>query len=233
MWSYRTVICAIADGFSLAEEALRREHARSGIDALGETHLHPFARKGLEQSQSDVLREIHLPSTDRHLPGRNARDRADLVILPGGKKSIFDPVDAHKEALNASDTLFADVASPSQPGDDECDPGDALWIEIKSVPQFRYIDGVPVPNARYSHELLTGPRQDVIKLAADPLIRHAGVLVILFNEHREAGPHDLAACVRDMLDHDLPVGMPEIEQLPIQDRAGNAWCTLGLIPLRI
>jgi hypothetical protein len=59
------------------------------------------------------------------------------------------------------------------------------------------------------------------------------VLVVVFNELEVAGPHDLAMSVREMIDRDLPVGMPEIEQLPIQDRGGNAWCTLGLIPVRM
>jgi hypothetical protein len=115
----------------------------------------------------------------------------------------------------------------------ECDPSDAFWVEIKCIPQFRYVDGVPVPNTKYAHEIIAGPSEDVIKLASDPLIRHAGVLVVVFNELEVAGPHDLAMSVREMIDRDLPVGMPEIEQLPIQDRGGNAWCTLGLIPVRM
>jgi hypothetical protein len=56
---------------------------------------------------------------------------------------------------------------------------------------------------------------------------------VLFTEQEEAGVHDLSITMREMIDRDLPVGMPEYESFPIVDLGGNAWCTLGLIPVRL
>ncbi len=233
MWKLTAFIEALRIHLESTESMLIIENTRFGLDALKETDLHPIIHQGFIDADMEVLREVCFPSTDRALPGRNARERVDLVLLPDGKKSLYDPVDAHKELYRASGTLFEPVASLPQPKEHECDPSDAFWIEIKCVPQFRYVDGVPVPNTKYAHEIVAGPCEDVVKLASDPLIRHAGVLVVVFNEFEVAGPHDIAMSVREMIDRDLPVGMPEIEQLPIQDRGGNAWCTLGLIPVRM
>ena len=233
MWSYSEIVHSVSDAFETYERDLLDEHAVAGLDSYREIDLHPIAYYGLTTCFQSILREVCLPSTERDLPGRNARERVDLVILPDGKKSIYDPVDAHKDLQRASGTLFEPVATLPTPKADECPPTEAMWIEIKSVPQFRYVDGVPVPNTKYAQELIAGPREDVIKLASDPQIRHAGVLVIVFTELREAGPHDLSMSIRAMIDQDLPVGSPEIEQVEIQDRGGNVWCTLGLIPVRL
>jgi hypothetical protein len=233
MWELTALNEALRSHLESTESMFQAESTRFGLDALREIDLHPIINQGLINEGIDALREVCFPSTDRTLLGRNARERVDLVLLPDGKKSLYDPVDAHKELHRASGTLFEPVASLPQPMEHECDPSDAFWVEIKCIPQFRYVDGVPVPNTKYAHEIIAGPSEDVIKLASDPLIRHAGVLVVVFNELEVAGPHDIAMSVREMIDRDLPVGMPEIEQLPIQDRGGNAWCTLGLIPVRM
>ena len=233
MWRLSTKVELLKLHFNQVEHDYVVEAARLGLDALKETDLHPVIYQGLTTLGDIVLREIYYPSSDAPLPSNNARDRADLVLLPDGKISLYDPVDAHKELNRAAGTLFEPVAALPTPGEFECDPSDALWIEIKCIPQFRYVDGVPVPNTKYAHEIIAGPSEDVVKLASDPQIRHAAVLMVVFNELEEAGPHDVAMSVREMIDRDLPVGMPEIEQLPIQDRGGNAWCTLALIPVRL
>jgi len=233
MWSITDLNSKIAANLREHELFLVEDHAHSGLDAMREIDLHPIAIKGLADPGFTVLRESCLPSTKRELPGKNARERVDFVLLPDQKKSLFDPVDAHKELRGASGTLFESFASLAEPKQEECDPRDAMWIEMKCVPQIRYVDGVPTPNSKYELEMINGPSEDVIKLASDPLICHGAVLVVVFNEHAQAGPHDLAMSVRTMIDRDLPVGLPEIEQFPIQDRAGNAWCTLGMIPVRM
>ncbi|MEX0876049.1 MAG: hypothetical protein WD114_01200, partial [Phycisphaerales bacterium] len=133
----------------------------------------------------------------------------------------------------ASGTLFEAAAVVRGPGPGEIDPGDAYWIEIKAIAQHRYVDGVPGPNGNYARELLTWPRADIVKLASDPAIRHGASLVVLFTEEEESGAHDLSMTMRELIDGDLPVSMPELETFPICEHAGNAWCTLGLIPVRL
>lgn len=233
MWSHLELLDTIRARLRLEDRALREQQAVRGLDALREIDLHPLISHAFSDGPLSSLREVYYPSSDSVLPNGNQRDRCDFVVLPDGKKSLFDPVDAHKKLQSASGTLFEPVASLPEIEAHECHPTDAFWVEIKIIAQHRYIDGVPVPNPKYAHELLSGPRTDVIKLAADPMIRHAGVLVVIFSEYEEAGVHDLSMAMREMIDQDLPVGMPEYTSLPIVDLGGNAWCTLGLIPVRL
>jgi len=233
MWSLSLPNRLIHEHLAAHDALLTNEQAVRGLDSLREIDMHPLIAQSFTSSPTPAIREICFPSTERESPGRNARERVDLVLLPEGKKSLYDPVDAHKQLLSATGTLFETVAERPKIKSDECDPSDALWIEIKVIPQIRYVDGVPIANAKYAHEILAGPSEDVVKLAADPLIRHAAILIVLFNEEQEAGPHDLAMGMREMIDRDLPVGMPDIEQFPILDRCGNVWCTLGMVPVRL
>ena len=233
MWSFDEIVHVIQQHLLTVDAELQAEGAVYGLDSLIETQLHPHILQSFTGSHHSAVGEAYFPSTDRTLPVNSARDRADCVVLPEGKNALYDPVDAHKQLAKASGTLFEAVAELPEIKDNECDPGEALWIEIKLVPQFRYVDGVPHPNSRYAHELLTWSREDVIKLAGDPQIRHAGMLLVVFNEEEQAGPHDVGMTVRELINQDLPVGVPAIAQLPIEDRCGNAWCTLGLIPVRL
>jgi len=233
MWSHAEILDTIKGQLERENQASVAQQAVRGIDSLRETHLHPLIAQAFSGDESNAIREVYYPSFDSVLPKGSQRDRCDLVLLSHEKKSLYDPVDAHKTLQSASGTLFEPVASLPTIESHECHPSEAMWIEIKMVAQHRYVEGVPGPNTKYAHELLSGPRADVVKLAADPMIRNAGVLVVLFNELEEAGIHDLSMTMREMIDQDLPVGMPEYASLPIQDLGGNAWCTLGLIPLRL
>ena len=72
----------------------------------------------------------------------------------------------------------------------------------------------------------------MIKLASEPQIRYGAALVILFSEEEDTGIHDITASAKAMIDQDLPISVPEFESFPITNHAGNAWCTLGLIPVK-
>ena len=233
MWSRIEILNTIQTGLEQESALLSEQQAVRGIDALRETDLHLLIYQSFSTSPFGQLREVYYPTSDVEVPRGSQRDRCDLVLLPDKKKSLFDPVDAHKELLKASGTLFEPIAAPPAIGADQCDPSDAMWVEIKVIPQFRYVDGVPGPNSKYAHELLSGPSNDVVKLSADPVIRYASVLVVLFSELEEAGPHDISMAMRELIDRDLPVGMPELTTFAIDDRCGNAFCTLGLIPVRL
>jgi hypothetical protein len=233
MWIHDEITHTIQSHLAVIDAQLTAEGAVYGLDSFNETLLHPYILQSFTTTNHASIGEVYYPSCDQSLPANSERDRADCLLLPNGNKRLYDPVDAHKQLARASGTLFESVAELPAVGDDECTPGDAYWIEIKVIPQFRYVDGVPRPNSRYANELLQWTREDVIKLASDPLIRHAGVLLVVFNQDQQAGPHDVAITVRELLNQDLPVGIPSTAQLGIQDRCGNAWCTLGLIPVRL
>ncbi len=145
---------------------------------------------------------------------------------------LFDPVHEQRIRDELAQTLFAECTLDDQPSQGACPPEQAYWIEVKSVAQYSYIDGVPIANSAYASELTRGPKADVIKLASDPLIHAGGALVVLFTEYQEAGTHDISQAIRQMIEHDLPISLPEFQQFEIPNYGGNEWCTLGLIPIK-
>ena len=233
MWNTAEIIGFIQDHLVRLDHGYRAQQAHSGLDALLETDLHPLLAQALTSSHLQCIQEAYFPTSAEEKRKDSSRERCDLVFLPDGKSSIYDPIHADRELNASAGTLFAHTATIREPSPDQCEPQNAYWVEVKVIAQFRYISGVPTPNARYAHELLSGPRDDVVKLASDPSIRNAGVLVVLFTEHKESGIHDLSMAMQELIEQELPVLMPEIRSLPIENYAGNEWCTLGLIPLRL
>ncbi len=215
------------------ESHFREQNAYQGLDSLAEIQLHPLLCQAFADSCLGVLREISYPSSPKSRPNESQRQRCDLVLTPNAGQRLFDPIDEQRAQDQALGTLFESYANQHEPNSDDALPQDAFWIEIKSVGQFSYVDGVPGPNPKYTNELLIGPKADVVKLASDPLIHHGASLIVLFSEHQETGPHDIAASATAMLDHDLPISVPILESFEITNYAGNGWCTLGLIPIRL
>lgn len=111
-------------------------------------------------------------------------------------------------------------------------PEDALWLEVKVVAQHAYAGGVPGPNSAYASELKRGPIADCKKLAADPRIVHAAVIVVLFTADMATARHDLPFIVHKALDLDLPVSSPQIRHIRIGERIGNHVCTVCWLELR-
>ena len=74
-------------------------------------------------------------------------------------------------------------------------------------------------------------REDAAKLARDPGIHHAGLLVIVFAADDRVAAHDLDVALLRALDRGLPLGSPHRRSFPITDRHGNAVCAATLIPL--
>jgi len=212
---------------------LHRENAHRGLDSYPEILLHPLLCQGFADAPYTVLREVGYPSSSMTRPNNAQRQRCDLVFISGRNLRLFDPINEQRVRDNAVGTLFEPIAQAHEPEPDEITPQDAYWVEVKSVAQFSYVDGVPGPNASYTHELLDGPRRDVIKLGSEPLIHHGAVLIMLFSQEQKIGVHDITQTARTMIDHDLPISMPVVESFPITNHASNAWCTLGLIPVRL
>jgi len=215
------------------EADLRREHAYQGLDSFSELQLHPLLCQGFANSPFGVLREVGYPSSPKDQPNDAQRQRCDLVITPKADQSLFDPIDEQRVRKKAVGTLFESFVDNHEPNQDDALPESAFWIEVKSVAQFSYVDGVPGPNPKYTNDLLCGPREDVIKLASDPLIWFGASLVVLFTQDKETGPHDISVSVNAMIDLDLPISVPIFESFPINNLAGNAWCTIGMIPIRL
>ncbi|MHC4109402.1 MAG: hypothetical protein ACYS0D_15365 [Planctomycetota bacterium] len=195
---------------ALATEARRldAEQAVRGLDALDELLLHPILARGLE-SHFGVFSEERYPA-DRTKRDQSEGERCDLVLTPDGR-DLAQP--------DRAPTLFD---APDPVGLDE-----AYWLEVKTVCQFA-LEG---PNAGYASALMAAVREDVAKLAHDPGIRHAGLLVIIFAADEQVAAHDLDVAMHRALDRGLPLGAPYRRSFDITDRHGNRTCMAALIPV--
>jgi hypothetical protein len=223
---------ALRDALAGAEAELAEEQAVHGLEAWGELGLHALLAKGLAAAPFAVFREHPFPGQPEHIPDERDRLRCDLVVAPAGTTSLVDPVRTAREARRASETLFADVASrPAAPARGALGAEDALWLEVKVLAQYAYIEGVAGPNRAYAGQVAACLR-DVAKLGRADRIEHAALAVVAFHDGAETARHDLAALAHRALDRDLPVGGLITRQTPIADRIGNRVCTLGLLRVR-
>jgi len=209
MWSIADL--ADAASSSLQAEAARRdiEQAVRGIDALDELAVHPLLAAGFRQAGFDVDRERRYPS------GRSARresegDRCDLVLAPRGLTIA---------ATESRATLFEPQAAA---------PDEALfWMEVKIASQYSEHG----PNGSWASDLVSRPRRDLRKLAAEPNVHHRGMLLLLFASHEAVIDHDLAVAIDRFAESGAPIGFPSIRSFPIRDRIGHAVAAVALLPI--
>lgn len=232
MWRMSDVLACVEEGVARLDAALLDEQAVHGIDALTEVALHPVLAESLSAGGFGVLREVVYPGEHALPVRRSARARCDLVLLPEPGQSLEDPAEEQAELLGGESTLFAGLAHRMGSTTDRVRSADACWLEVKSVAQLAYVDGVPVPNRAYTDQLVKGPMADLVKLARDPSIWSGASVVLLFCRIEEVGRHDLSQLAHRLLDQELPIGTPEIGGVPIEDRVGNAWCGVGVFPVR-
>ena len=209
-WNTADIADAIEAGFKRCAEQADLEQAVYGIDALDELGLHPLIERALTDHGFGVWREQRYPD-DRHKANRSKGQRCDIVLTPGSLP-LRDPL--------IKGTLFDD-----QPA---ADPDQAYWLEVKSVAQFETSGPFP----RYSAELLSPVVKDIKKVWSDGIIRHGGLLLVLFTQSQEIAEHDLAAWHTRCLDNGYPVTAPAVRGFTINDRIGNAWCAIALFGIR-
>lgn len=209
-WSGSHIADVVEAGLKRCAEEADLEQAVYGIDALDELRLHPLIHRALRDGGFGVWPEQRYPD-DRHKTNRSEGQRCDIVLTPDGLP-LRDPL--------IKGTLFDD-----QPA---ADPEAAYWLEVKSVAQHE----TSGPFARYSAELLSPVIKDIKKIWSDGVIRHGGLLLVLFTESREVAEHDLAAWHTRCLGRGQPVGPPAVRGFEINDRIGNAWCAIAVFGIR-
>jgi hypothetical protein len=243
---------------ALETENARRalEQAVYGIDALDEVDLHPVISAGFTESPAGfgALREVAYPAQwkmkvrrgdagvddDPRLPLPRDRERCDLVLMERPGLTLADPLrivkGAEESRRAAAGTLFESVVGPAvvqgAPPADTVGPGDVYWLELKVVSQFALTAGVLGPNGAYAAQLVGGVTRDAAKLARDPMIDHAGVLLVLFAADEATASHDVNALLHRCLDRGVPIGAPESRVFGITDRMGNTVCCTTLVPVR-
>jgi hypothetical protein len=196
-WSWDALADALAAGLARAAHAIELEQAVGGLDACGELELHAVLRAGLRDAGYGVFPEQRFPR-DRAQRKRSVGARCDLVVTP-------------------------ESATPL----DDATVGEALWIEVKVVAQFKRLG----PNRGYARALQTPVWKDVEKLASDPTIVHGLVVLILFTADAITADHDLEVWRARAGERGLHLWPRVQRSLPIGDRLGNRLCTVALFPL--
>lgn len=210
IWSAADIADAIEAGLQRRRDADDLEQAVYGFDALDELGLHPILFDALGAVGWGVWPEQTYPS-DEGKRRKSEGKRCDCVLTRRGL-----PLRDREVRGTVFDTIEAE------------DPADAYWLEIKTVAQHE----TSGPFRRYSAELLNPVQKDVRKLWSDGVIRHAGLLLVLFTENHEVAEHDLAAWHDRCLRKGLPIGSPAVRGFPIVDRIGNAWCSTAVFGVR-
>lgn len=226
-----------------AEAELRAEQAVRGLDAFDELPLHRVLAGGLTRAGLGVFAEFPYPGrvwADEDAgrrPGRNARERCDLVLTPSPDRPPTDPVSTLRERDEADRTLFGAHVRESierertDPGRRSTDPAEAFWLEVKTIGQFAFCAGAPDANRAYASELIAAG-EDLGKLGADGVIRLGALLLLLFAADEATVRHDGVRFVHACLDRGLPAGSPVIRCVGINERIGNCCCGVVLVPLR-
>lgn len=209
-WSAAEIVNAIHAGLLEQAEADDIEQAVHGFDALDELRLHAILQRSLRHAGYGVWPEQRYPSHSKRR-SKSEGKRCDIVLTPDDRP-LRNP--------QVKDTLFDDQNA--------VDPQQAYWLEVKTVAQHEP-EG---PFTRYAAELLSPVAKDIKKLWGDSLIRHAGLLLVLFTEDQRVAEHDLEVWHRRCIDRGFPVGTPHVRHLAICDRIGNGWCAAAVYAVR-
>lgn len=207
LWDFSTLADRLHDAIAAAEGDLRLEQAVYGLDRLAERPLQALLAERLGPAY-EVAREVHYPSTK----GRKLthRARCDLVLSPKGLPLRLD---------SAAPTLFDPAAM--------CEPTDALWLEVKVAYQFR--DG-GVRHTGYGGQWRQAVVEDLRKMEADPLVHHAGLVLVVFNESRAVLDNDIELFEDVLARREVLAGFRHVRSVPITDRIGHSLCTVAVWP---
>lgn len=189
------------------EADLRAEQAVYGLDVLDEKQLQTVLANGLTDF-CEVAREVHYPSSI----GKKLthRQRCDLVLTTKGR-----PLKLDREA-----PMLFDPPNLSA-------PGDGLWLEVKVACQFR--EG-GAPHGGYGNQWRDAVVDDLRKMETDPLIRDAGLALIVFNESQEVLAKDLELFESVLMCKEVLAGFRQVRTVAILDRIGHRVCSVAVWP---
>ena len=107
------------------------------------------------------------------------------------------------------------------------EPGEGLWLEVKVASQFR--EG-GVRHKGYGPQWREAVVRDLKKMAAEPLIREAGLLLVVFNETRDILDKDLELFEDVLARKEVLAGFRQVRSVEITERIGHRLCTVALWP---
>ena len=206
-WDFSTLADQLGQVISQSESDLRLEQAVYGLDAKDELTLHAMLADGLRKHY-EVAREVHYPSSFGNK--LTHRQRCDLVLSQKGRPLRLD---------SAAPSLFD---APNQ-----CEPCDALWLEVKVAYQFR--EG-GVRHGGYGAQWRGGVIDDLRKMDAEEKIHEAGLVLIVFNESAEILEKDLQLFEDLLAQKEVLAGFRHVRSVPILERMGHRLCTAAVWP---
>ncbi|MBY0112144.1 MAG: hypothetical protein K2Y21_04940 [Phycisphaerales bacterium] len=229
MWQGFDAATVLGAALERREKMLREEQSVRGLDAMREVELQQVLGAGCEAAGYGVLREVGYPTLSEQVSSRAARLRCDLVLTPAPGQKLQDALTLRREKAEVAGTLFAEASSPAAPsgGGAEVKASECLWVEVKTVAQFTYTHGVPVPNRGYGSELTAALRTDLDKLSRDEAILDGCVVLVLFTLDERTARNDVVAAANRCLDHASAIASMSSRSFAITDRAGNACCTVA------
>jgi hypothetical protein len=206
-WDFATLADRLGAVVAAAESDLRLEQAVYGLDTRSEVEIQQTLAAGLS-AHYDVAREVHYPSTR----GRkfSHRQRCDLVLTPKGRPLKLD---------RAPPTLF----DPP----DLCPPEEALWLEVKVAYQYREGN---VRHGGYGAQWRNHVVKDLRKMEAEPLIREAGLCLVVFTESQAILDKDVELFESVLAQKEVLAGFRKVRSTPITDRIGHRVCTIAVWP---
>jgi hypothetical protein len=109
----------------------------------------------------------------------------------------------------------------------QAQPADALWLEVKVAYQYR--EG-GIRHGGYGAQWRTNVVEDLRKMESEPLIRDAGLLLIVFNESKEILDKDLDLFESVLALKEVLAGFRQVRSVPILDRIGHRLCSAAVWP---
>ena len=106
-------------------------------------------------------------------------------------------------------------------------PEDGLWLELKVAYQFR--EG-GVRHGGYGNQWRDAVVEDLRKMETDPLIREAGLALVVFNESEQVLAKDLELFEDVLMRKEVLAGFRQARSVAILDRIGHRVCTVALWP---
>jgi hypothetical protein len=207
LWDFCDIADHLAAIIKSAEEVVRLEQAVYGLDSRDERQVQQLLADGLSKNYS-VAREVHYPSS----VGKRLthRQRCDLVLSPLDRPlrldskppGLFDP--------------------PNQ-----STPDQSLWLEVKVAYQFR--EG-GLRHGGYGAQWRTAVVDDLKKMEAEPAIKEAGLLLVVFNESRSILDKDLELFEDVLARKEVLAGFRQVRTVEIWERMGHRLCSVAIWP---
>lgn len=189
------------------EEGFRLDQAVYGLDSLSEVEIQKLLAERLT-AHYEVAREVHYPSSAG--AKRTHRMRCDVVLSPKGWPLRLD-------------TRPAGLFDPVH----QCEPGNALWLEVKVAYQFR--EG-GVRHTGYGAQWRQAVVEDLRKMEEEALVKEAALVLVVFNESHEILEKDLDLFETVLAQKEVLAGFRQVRSVPIADRIGHRLCTVAVWP---